>query len=141
MPSFSTTLYARLQSQVGHHCGYCRTSAKITGQALTVEHIIPVARGGSSDEENLWLSCRPCNQYKGARVEALDPETGALVALFNPRRQVWEAHFTWSGNGALIIGLTACGRATVVALKLNHPDIVAARLLWISVGWHPPTGS
>jgi len=24
------------------------------------------------------------------------------------------------------------------ALKLNNDDIVAARLLWVSIGWHPP---
>jgi hypothetical protein len=58
--------------------------------------------------------------------------------LFNPRRQLWREHFVWSGDGTQIIGLTACGRATVLALKMNNDDIVAARRLWVSVGWHPP---
>jgi hypothetical protein len=26
----------------------------------------------------------------------------------------------------------------VVALNLNHPDIVEARRRWTRVGWHPP---
>jgi len=38
----------------------------------------------------------------------------------------------------MIEGRTAVGRATVTALNMNHPDIVAARRLWIEVGWHPP---
>ncbi|MEE8392307.1 MAG: hypothetical protein V3S14_16135 [Anaerolineae bacterium] len=37
-----------------------------------------------------------------------------------------------------VIGLTATGRATVVALRLNNDEIVATRLLWVQVGWHPP---
>jgi hypothetical protein len=131
-------VYERLRNQAGPRCGYCRTSSKITGQPLTVEHIIPLARGGLSDEDNLWLSCRRCNEYKGPQVEAVDPETGDSVLLFNPRRQSWREHFTWSSDGTLIVGLTSCGRATVSALKLNNPDIVAARLLWAGVGWHPP---
>lgn len=33
-------VYERLRNQAGPRCGYCRTSSKITGQPLTVEHII-----------------------------------------------------------------------------------------------------
>jgi hypothetical protein len=60
------------------------------------------------------------------------------VSLYNPRTQSWPEHFAWSGDGILILGLTAIGRATVNALRLNNVDIVAARHLWVSVGWHPP---
>jgi hypothetical protein len=41
-------------------------------------------------------------------------------------------------GGALIEGITEVGRATVAALNMNHPDIVATRRLWLDVGWHPP---
>ena len=30
-----------------------------------VEHIIPVAAGGASNEENLWLACPLCNGFSG----------------------------------------------------------------------------
>jgi hypothetical protein len=136
--SIPATVEVRLRKQVGTRCGYCRTSSNITGQPLTVEHIIPTSRGGSSNEENLWLSCRRCNEFKGAQVEARDPETGMVVLLFNPRTQFWNEHFVWSGDGTLILGLTACGRATTAALKLNNDEIVAARKLRVGVGWHPP---
>jgi hypothetical protein len=134
----SRALYTRLRRELGPRCGYCRTSSAITGEQHTVEHIIPTARGGSSDEDNLWISCRRCNGAKGTQIDTLDPATGQCVLLFNPRTQSWKEHFSWSGDGALILGLTACGRATVIVLQMNHPDIVNARRLWISVGWHPP---
>lgn len=134
----SRSLYARLRHQLGPRCGYCRTSSAITGEKNTIEHILPVARGGLSTEDNLWVSCRRCNGAKGTQIDALDSETGQHIPLFNPRTQSWKEHFTWSGDGTLIRGLTACGRAMIMALQMNHPDIVSARLLWISVGWHPP---
>lgn len=137
MPKISNSQYARLQNEVGPRCGYCQTSSKITGQPLSVDHIIPQARGGSSEDENLWLSCRRCNEYKGAKVEEIDPATNLSIPLFNPRQQVWSQHFVWSDDGTQIIGLTPCGRATVIAIKLNNPHIVEARRLWVSVGWHP----
>jgi hypothetical protein len=34
---------------------------------LTVDHIVPVVKGGTDDEGNLQTACRPCNTRKGAR--------------------------------------------------------------------------
>jgi len=135
MPS---ALYYRLLEEVGPCCGYCHTCAHIIGQPLTIEHIIAIAKGGTSDILNLWLSCRRCNQFKGTQIEAVDPESGIVTPLFNPRTQRWQEHFAWSTNATQIIGLSPFGRATVVALRLNNDDIVSARKLWVSVGWHPP---
>ena len=47
-------------------------------------------------------------------------------------------HFSWSMDGTEVIGLTPCGRATIAALQLNHAELVAARWLWVQVGWWPP---
>jgi len=138
MADISEAVLQRLRRQAGSRCGYCRTSALIIGQPLTVEHLHPVALGGSSQEDNLWLSCRRCNEFKGVQIEAVDPQTGLAVALLNPRHQVWREHFSWSNSGTHVVGLTSAGRATVDALKLNNPEIVAARLLWMGAGWHPP---
>jgi hypothetical protein len=60
------------------------------------------------------------------------------VSLFNPRRQLWDEHFCWSESGTEIWGTTPAGRATVVALRLNNPEIVMARRLWVTAGWWPP---
>lgn len=79
-----------------------------------------------------------CGYYKGAQVEAVDPQTGAIVPLFNPHQQPWSVHFRWSEDGSEVIGVTATGRATVVALDLNQLFMQIARRRWAMVGWHPP---
>jgi 5-methylcytosine-specific restriction endonuclease McrA len=79
-------LVARVRAAAGHRCGYCLSPQRLVMARLEIEHIIPVARGGGDDESNLWLSCPLCNRYKGDRVTATDPDTGAEVPLFHPRR-------------------------------------------------------
>lgn len=105
---------------------------------LHLEHIVPVAAGGASSEENLWQACPFCNGYKGVQTHGTDPDSGERLPLFNPRRQEWAEHFRWSEDGTLIIGSTPLGRATVMALKLNNEYLVRARVRWVAAGWHPP---
>lgn len=119
-------------------CGYCLTAQRIIGPLLEIDHIVPESRGGTSDEANLVLCCPRCNGHKADRVQARDPASGEMVALFNPRAQRWTDHFAWAEEGAVVQGTTAEGRATVAALQMNHLAIVAARRLWRSAGWHPP---
>jgi hypothetical protein len=130
----------RVREAARNRCGYCLSPQHLVMARLQIEHIIPVARGGSSDETNLWLSCPLCNGAKGDRVSALDPETATEILLFNPRAQLWSEHFKWSDDGIRIIGLTPTGRATVAALRLDSdPDALVVRSYWIEAGWHPPT--
>ena len=68
-----------------------------------------------------------------------DPTTGEPTRLFNPRHQRWKEHFAWSEDGLQILGLTACGGATVAALQINNVIAVTVRRAWIAAGWHPPT--
>jgi hypothetical protein len=121
-----------------HRCGYCLRSEELMGMPMTIEHIIPKAVGGLTTEENLWLACPSCNQFKGTQIRARDPRSGDWVKLFNPRLQVWDEHFAWSIEGIQIIGKTPCGRATVIALQMNNPEIVVTRRLWVNVEWWPP---
>ena len=134
----TTALRARLRVEARDRCGYCQTQQVLAYGPLEVDHIIPVAAGGSDNVDNLWLACRPCNQYKGLQVYGRDPQSGRRVRLFNPRRQIWRRHFTWSEDGTRIIGGTACGRATVIALNLNNPFAMKTRGYWVCAGWHPP---
>ncbi len=131
-------LRARIAQQARYRCGYCLRSEELMGMPMEVEHIIPVAAGGPTVEENLWLACRRCNDFKGALTQALDPQTNEPVPLFNPRTQIWFEHFVWSDDGIHILGTTSSGRATIVALQLNNPEIIVTRRLWVSVGWWPP---
>lgn len=137
-----TILPEALRRQVceraGQRCEYCRTSRRVIGMPLVVDHIHPKALGGDDSSDNLCAACYRCNEYKGAKTHDSDPATGELVPLFNPRTQVWSEHFAWANGGTHIVGLTPTGRATVLALRLNNEYVVEARVLWIARRWHPP---
>lgn len=64
-----------LKSQKGL-CYYCRARM---GDAYTMDHVVPVSRGGSNSPENLVLACRSCNSRKGTRLPHEWPEGGRLI--------------------------------------------------------------
>lgn len=134
----SKAIKARVRSQADNRCGYCRAHQDYLPWTLEIEHIIPRAKGGTNAEENLWLACHACNLYKNTQTQARDPLTGRQVPLYNPRYEKWSEHFEWNSDGTLILGRTPCGRATVIALKLNNLTSVTVRRNWVRAGWHPP---
>ncbi len=138
MTHLSAATRQRVRERAGHRCEYCLAHQDYILGRLQVDHIEPVARGGSNAESNLCLACELCNQYKWAKTEGVDPLTLQRVPLYHPRRQQWSEHFTWSEDSTEIVGRTACGRATVAALRLNNPLAVTVRRNWIIAGWHPP---
>ncbi|MBI5879763.1 MAG: HNH endonuclease [Chloroflexi bacterium] len=130
----------RVRLTARNRCGYCLSPQHLVMARLEIEHIIPSSRGGTNDEENLWLACPICNAHKSDRVDEVDPQTGARFPLFNPRTQNWFEHFRWSDDGLKIEGLTAIGRATVNALHLDDDaDVIEVRSYWVLAGWHPPS--
>lgn len=137
-PYIRKKIRERVYEEAQYRCGYCLTSQHIVGPFLEIDHLIPQAHGGSSDIENLWIACPKCNGAKSDQTEAIDPISGELVPLFNPRNNSWREHFAWSGEGTIIEGKTVIGRATVVALNMNRPEIIVTRELWVEAGWHPP---
>lgn len=102
---------------------------------MHVDHIIP---DGGNHPCNLALACASCNLAKSDVTHAVDPQTGMLTALFNPRTQAWHEHFAWIDDGCRIQGLTPTGRATVHRLAMNQARLVIARMLWLQAGLHPP---
>src|SRR5690242_6025228 len=58
----------------GWQCQYCGSRAN-----LTVDHVIPRSKGGTSTWENIVASCAPCNRRKGDSLPA--------KAGMHPRRQ------------------------------------------------------
>jgi HNH endonuclease len=137
--SISAVVERRVRAMAQNRCGYCLSPQHLVMARLEIEHIMPLAKGGSNAEANLWLACPICNRFKGDKTTAVDPETGAIVPLFNPRAQMWSDHFRWSDDGLRIIGRTTVGRATVAALHLSDdPDVLEVRSYWVLAGWHPP---
>jgi hypothetical protein len=108
----------------------------LQGATFHIEQVIPQAKGGRPDLENLALVCPGCNLHKGIRTKAVDPATGGSVRLFHPILQLWPEHFRF--NGYQIEGLTAEGRATVQALNLNHFRRQRIRQIEEAFGLYPP---
>ncbi|MCL4265946.1 MAG: HNH endonuclease [Anaerolineae bacterium] len=129
----------KVREAASHRCGYCLSPQHLVMARLEIEHIVPLSKGGTNEELNLWLACPICNRHKADQTEAVDPETNQIIPLFNPRSQRWHEHFAWSEGGLKIVGKTATGRATVMALYLaDDPDALLVRSYWIQAGWHPP---
>lgn len=103
-----------------------------------IDHIVPLSAGGETTADNLCLSCPTCNRQKGTRQTALDPLSGQETPLFHPSTQSWGDHFTWSEDGATVIGLTPAGRTTIALLYMNRPVLVQMRRYWVALGLHPP---
>lgn len=136
--SISKNLRRRVREQARDRCGYCLVAAEYVYAPMEIDHIRPQALGGGDEEINLWLACPRCNGYKHEQMDAIDPLSNQRVALFNPRFQVWREHFTWGNDKAEIIGITPCGQATILALKLNHPDSLKQRQRFVKFKWYPP---
>ena len=129
----------RVREAAGNRCGYCLAPQSLVLGKLEIDHIFPLARGGTDEETNLWLACPRCNEHKSDKISGIDEETGQSHLLFNPRTQQWKEHFRWSEDGLRVIGLTPIGRATVMALHLDRdPYAIVVRINWVRVGLHPP---
>jgi hypothetical protein len=108
----------------------------LSASSHQVDHVIAEKHGGQTALDNLALSCTVCNRRKGSDIGSVDPETGNLVPLFNPRTQPWSDHFRL--DGAHIAGLTDIGRTTVAFLQLNAFERLIERAAWVRVGRYPP---
>ena len=108
----------------------------LQGATFHIEHITPRQLGGLTGHENLALACPSCNLHKGPRVEAVDPLTGEAASLFHPRTDRWTDHFAWRERQ--LDGLTAVGRATIEALRLNDDRRVKIRQAEELFGLFPP---
>src|SRR5688572_24074157 len=114
-----------VRDRAGGRCEYCQMSAKLYRTVFHVDHVVAVKHGGQTLAENLALACLHCNLHKGTDIAGLDPATGLLTRLFNPRSDLWTDHFSWSG--ALLVGRTDIGRTTLNLLQINDSMLVTVR--------------
>ncbi len=137
MTTISAALRRLVIQRSGDRCEYCTLSQ--AGQIATfhVDHVIPDSAGGETSDDNLALACVSCSLKKGARQRIQDPKTGDRVQIFNPRLQAWSDHFAW--QDLQLLGLTSIGRATIQALQLNRPMMLAIRSEEVFFDRHPPT--
>ncbi len=117
-------------AQAEGRCEYCHAPQSLASGLFEVEHIEPVSQGGTDELSNLALACSACNKYKGNVTMALDPHTGQMTALFNPRMNDWETHFSLNEETHEMVGRTRIGRTTIVRLRLNNDQQKTARPFW-----------
>ncbi len=126
-------LRALVRQRAGNRCEYCGLRQEhLPLFRFHIDHIQPKKHGGSDDPVNLALACNSCNLHKGANLTGIDPESGRIEPLFHPRNDAWETHF--ERRGALMIGHTPKGRATVQVLNMNDPENVQLRTDLIAYG-------
>jgi len=125
MARLNRTLELEVRHRAAGHCEYCLFPESASELPFHIDHIIAQKHGGQSGSENLAWACFSCNLRKGSNIAGLDPETGELTPLFNPRTDGWSDHFAW--DGVLLRGKSAIGRATVAVLDINHVDSVTVR--------------
>jgi hypothetical protein len=104
--------------RAGGACEYCQIHQTFSIYRHEADHVVAIKHGGQTTADNLVLACLPCNRHKGSDLTSIDPQTGIVTLLFNPRAQSWSEHFQVE-NG-YIQGLTAVGRTTTFLLQMNE---------------------
>lgn len=126
MSDIGAALRELVRLRAGGCCEYCRISERFTLSEHEIDHVIAVKHGGESVAENLALSCAVYNRFKGSDIASIDPETGEITPLFDPRADHWDDHYRFR-NGE-ILALTARGRVTIRLLRMNRPARIGERL-------------
>ncbi len=131
---------ASLRSFVRERAGRCCEYGLLPEEAVWVphepDHVVAAKHRGRTEEGNLAWTCLACNRHKGTDLTSIDPQTGRIVRLFNPRLDDWQRHFRLEEGR--IIGRTAIGRVTEFLLKFNRPARVRLRRTLIAKGLYPP---
>ncbi len=83
-----------------HTCQYCDT--QFPKSVLTLDHVVPLSRGGKTAWDNIVTACGPCNAHKANKLEPRPlhrPYQPDYYELVNKRKQLefdirhpsWEA--------------------------------------------------
>ena len=121
-----------VRRRAGDACEYCRLSQFVDDVSHQVEHVRPRQHGGTDEADNLALACRTCNLHKGPNLAGVDPQTGQLTRLFDPRQDDWHVHFRFAGP--TLVAKTPVGRTTVKVLGINSPRQAETRRILLAEG-------
>lgn len=133
------SIRGKVERIAGKLCEYCQSPLEFSPDPFSIEHIIPISKGGAAEDlNNLALACQGCNGYKSTKTEAFDAISQTTAGFYNPRKDIWSEHFVWSEDFTEIIGKTAKGRVTILVLKLNCQRVMNLRRILILAGEHPP---
>jgi hypothetical protein len=83
----------QVPERAARRCEYCLIHEHDAAFGHEVDHVISRQHGGLAESDNLAFACLFCNRIKGTNLASINPAGGALVRLFNPRRDRWHDHF------------------------------------------------
>ncbi len=66
-----------------YKCQYC--GGRFPTEELTYDHVVPRARGGKTEWENIVTCCMECNRKKGGRT----PHEASMRLIRKPTRPAW----------------------------------------------------
>lgn len=88
----------RILERDQYRCQYCGLDGKASFEnalAMSVDFVIPRARKGKKDPQNLVACCRSCNMIKGTRVyRSFEEAKEYVLARREALRKAWEVKKT-----------------------------------------------
>ncbi|TRZ84908.1 MAG: HNH endonuclease [Streptomycetaceae bacterium] len=85
-----TRLWSKIRLRIlirdGYCCQYCGSE-----DATTVDHVVPISKGGTDDPDNLVAACTRCNYSKGNRMGQFFGQPRTPLTLPFPLSQVNES--------------------------------------------------
>ena len=70
---------ATLIDKYGNNCSIC--GKHLSGYDISIDHIIPISLGGTSDLSNCRLACRSCNHKRGANITGYEFEKYVAILM------------------------------------------------------------
>ena len=98
----SVVKFSRKNVLVRDHytCQYCR--GEFPTAQLTLDHVIPISRGGATNWENVVTACKKCNNKKGNKMLyetqlklARQPKTPSILTYLQLNRHFRGCHPSW----------------------------------------------
>lgn len=114
----------RVKERDGWKCKKCNSR-----EQLTIDHIVPVALGGSDEEDNLQTLCRGCNTMKADKP----PTHKTLFNLFFSRKTIYEFKNEIRSEIATSRGMNKAHNEKVREEALAHTDKL--RFDWVEDGF------
>ena len=130
MDAATRELVIRRARGCGEYCLIPQAAAPFL--TFHVEHILAQQHVQDDSLDNLALACPHCNRFMGPNLTTIDPDSRKFVRLFHPRQDTWETHFEY--QGALLVGRTDVGSATVRLLQMNSADRISMRAELMRIG-------
>jgi len=97
-------------------CKYCGRQSPVV--ILEVDHLVPVAKGGTDSQDNLVTACFDCNRGKGTKDVFLPkqaPKPAGLVGLYGLKRDE-ASRIVWRFTVEAMVGADQC----TLRLKPTH---------------------